>query len=321
MAGIGVFGHIGYNVEATYDTYVPASYFLEALSESMALKIDRFEIKNIFGKGAEPDDMTGLRHVEGDLVFAAQPKPLGYFLNAVLGTETVVTTTASLGVVKFRQATSDYDTSRPLPSLSVEINRDVTSAFLISGCVVSKLTLSNQPNQDLRVTANLIVKTLAIGAQTVTTSVTFPSTPTFPFAFDQSSISIYGAASAIFESFECVIDNQLDPVAVLNNTQKISRVYRKGPPTVRLTATMQFNNLTEFGNFQSQSEFAVSAVWTRASSFSLVLNFPRCVFNEYPVNIGGRERILVKASMIARYDSSSGTIEARLGGLQTTYLA
>lgn len=321
MSGIGVFGHLGYNVESSYDTFKAASYFVEGLSESMAFKIDRFDIKNIFGKGSEPDDMTGLRRVEGDISFAGYPKPLGYMLLAALGTETVVATAGSLGVVKFRQATSDYDPVRPLPSLSWEINRDVTSAFLISGCMLNKLTLACQPNQDLRVTANFIGKTMVLGDKTVASSITFPSTPSFPFAFDQSSIQIYGAASAIFESFELTIDNQFDPVAVLNNSNKISRVFRKGPPMVRLSATMQFSDLTEFGNFQQQSEFAVSANFTRGTSFGLLLNFPRVVFSEFPVNIGGRERILVKANMIARYDSSSGTIEARLGGLQTTYFS
>lgn len=322
MAGIGVFGHIGYNVEASYDTYKVASYFIEALSESLALKIDRFDIKNIMGKGSEPDDMAGLRHVEGDISFAGFPKPLGYFLNAVLGSETVVATANSLGVVKFRQSVSgDYDGMRPLPSLCFEINRDVTSAFLISGCEVSKLVLACQPNQDLRVTASVIGKTLAMGAKTDAGSVYFPGSPSQPFAFDTASIQIYGAASAIFESFEVTFDNQLDPVAVLNNSNKINRTYRKGPPMVRVSATMEFNDLAEFGTFQQQSEFAITANFTRAGSFGLMLNFPRVIFSEFPVNIGGRERILVKANMIARYDSSSGTVEARLGGLQTSYLS
>src|SRR5437667_6229615 len=137
----GFGGHIGLAREVSWGTPVAPSSgsFLEALSENVTLAIDRFQAKHIFGGAlAEPDDLQGLRRIEGDIVAPAHPLQVGYFLKGALGLTSSITVVLSgfLWESDFRpqtDTTSDDGINNPLPSYTFEIFRDVTSAHRYAG--------------------------------------------------------------------------------------------------------------------------------------------------------------------------------------------
>lgn len=304
MAGAGFGGYIGYARESSGGTPVAATDFIEAFSESLTLEMDRFETANIVGgRFYEADDFAGIRRVAGDLVFAAYPETLGSFLLGATGVQSNTEVLSGfLHTHNFTMRNTDFDESFAQDPFTFEIFRDVTSAHQYSGGNMSGIQLNAVPNQDLRITANIIAKsTNIVAAQTAT----FVNSPSDPLAFDTASVQFAGAATALVEALTVSIDSQLEGIASLNNSTQIRGIRRSGPQLVRVNGTIAFENLTEYARFVDQTEFAIAAHFTRADSFSLLMELPRVIYQAFPVTIGGRERITVDFTGQGRYHQGS----------------
>ena len=182
----GMLGHVGIGKEATWGTAVAATDYIEAMSESLATEIERFDTRNIVGGIYEADDSAGVRRHAGDIVFAAHPANLGHFLLGALGVNSVTELVAGeLFTNEFTQATTFTGSLNPLPSYTAEIFRpggvDISSSFQYTGLQLNTLQIAVSPNQDVRITAGAIGK-----AQTFLTKTTptFPNSPLQPFTFD-----------------------------------------------------------------------------------------------------------------------------------------
>jgi hypothetical protein len=316
----GLAGHIGLGRETTWGTPVAVTDYVEALSETLALSIDRFDTKNITGRFAEPDDQAGVKRIEGDLVIPGHPVSIGHFLNGVFGqgsrTGTVVLS-GFLWTTEWWPGPTDTSSNNPLPAYTVEIFRDVTSAHRYAGVQVSKLTMQVQPNQELRVTAGLLAKTTSVVAKTTPS---FPSSPAAPFTFDTASVQVGGAAVDLVESLTLDLDNQLEGIPTLNVSDEIARVRRSGPQLVRATGTIAFENLTDYNRFVNQTEIGLVLTLTKANSFALLLELPRMVYTAFPVGMAGRERNMVEFEARGRYDTGSGhALRARLTTVKSNW--
>lgn len=304
MAGAGFGGYIGFAKESSGGTPIAATDFIEAFSESLTLSMDRFETANIVG-GAfyEADDMAGVRRLAGDIVFAAHPEELGFFLLGATGIQsTTEVLSGFLYTNEFTMRTTDFDESFAQDPYTFEIFRDVTSAQQYSGANLSGLSLNVVPNQDLRVTASIMSKGFSVVARQ---TATFTNSPTDPLAFDTASIQLGGSATELLEALTVSIDSQLEGIASLNSSTLIRGIRRTGPQLIRVTGTIAFENLTEYTRFVDQTEFAIAANFTRADSFSLLMELPRVVYTTFPVSIGGRERITVDFDGQGRYHTGS----------------
>lgn len=301
----GIVGHIGIGKETAFGSGVAVTDYIEALSENLTLAIDRYEIKNIVGRYSEPDDMAGMKRNGGDIVFPADPVFMGHVLR---GTHNVMSGSVVLSGFLFKNeftlGATDFSSDSPFQPYTFEIFRDVTSSQRYTSGVFNRLQFSIQPNQDLRVTANILAKGTSEIAKT---SPSFTSSPQYPFAFDTASISIAGAGSSMIEALTVTIDNQLEGIAVLNNSTEIARVRRSGFQTVRIGGTIGFDNLTEYAVFKAQTEQRFLVNFTRASSFNLTLDMPKVVYTAFPLGIPGRTRLTVGFEGMARYHAGSLT--------------
>jgi hypothetical protein len=293
--------------EAVWGTPVAVASgdFIEALSENLTLAIDRYDTRNIRGVYAEPDDTTGLRRVEGEIVAMGHPIYLGHFLRGLTNSGSIsVVLSGALWSHRYLTPTADASTLSPLPSYTVEVFRDVTSAHRYVGVVINRATFSVQPNQDLRATLNVIGRGTTVIPRTTPT---YPGSPVDPFTFDSASVSIAGAATPYIEALNVSIDNNLVSVPALANTNEVVSIKRNGPPVVTLGGTMTFENLRDYQAFVVQSEQAWTAAFTRAASFGLTMIFPRVVYTAYPAQMPGRERLTVAFEARARYHAGSLT--------------
>lgn len=305
MAGAGFGGYIGFAKESSGGTPVAATDFIEAFSESLSMNMDRFETANIVGgQYYEADDMAGVRRVSGDIVFAAHPEDMGLLLWAATGVQSNTEVLSGyLHTHEFTMRTSDFDESFAQDPLTFEIFRDVTSANQYSGACIGGITFNAVPNQDLRVTCNVMAKGHAVAAAQ---TATFTNSPIDPFAFDTCSLSFGGSAIALVEALTVSVDSQLEGVASLNASSLIRGIRRTGPQLIRASGTIAFENLTDYNRFVQQSEFAIAANFTRADSFSFLIELPRVVYTTFPLGIGGRERITVDFEGQGRYHTGSG---------------
>ena len=314
----GQSGFIGIGKEAIWGTPVAASDYIEAMSENLTLIIDRFDVKNIVGRLAEPDDMAGAQRYPVDIVFPVHAIGIGHFLRSVFGqTSGSVVLSGFLWQTDFNFATADFVAACAVPPYTFEVFRDVTSSHRYGGAVVNALKLSMAPNQDLRCTASIISKTSSIIAKS---SASFPGSPVTPFAFDTVSLGIAGAGSSLIQALTIDLDNQLEGALALANTTEISRIRRRGPQLAKLSGTIAFDDMTEYNNFVNQTEQRFTASLFRAQSFQLTLDMPRVVYTAFPLGLSDRGQLLVNFEGKCRYHTGSLTaIKVSLTTVKSNY--
>jgi hypothetical protein len=317
---VGMLGYIGVGSETTWGTGVAAQSYIEAMNESIVTTIDRFETRNIIAGLYEPDDADGMRRHEGDIVFGAHPLAVGHFLKMVTGANSsTVVSAAALWANRFYCTQTLASSLHPLPPYSIEVHRPAgnmtspSSSFRYSGVQVSKLSFNVKPNQDVECTASIIAK----GQTLITkTSPTFPTSPSQAFTFDTASVQLpSGSAVDHFEDLTIEIDNQLEGIATLNSSTDISRIRRTGAQMIRVSGTVEFNAYSDFLNFTTQTEQRMVVSFAKSLAFGLSFDFPRMVFTEMPVQIGGRDRLTVNFAGMCRY--SAGSVNAMTALLTT----
>jgi hypothetical protein len=303
----GFTSHVGIARETTWGSPVSVASgdYIEALSETLPLVIDRFDTRNIAGKYAEPDDTPGLRRIEGELVAMGHPHYLGFFLRGLTNSGSFTAVASGfLHKYTYYTPTTDASTLAPVPSYTVEVFRDVTSSNRYSGVVFNRGVFAVQPNQEVRFTGTIIAKTTSVVAKGTPT---YCGSPVDPFTFDSASISIAGGASPYVEALTLTIDNQLVAVNALANTYEIVSIKRNGPQQTLLSGTFTFENLTEYNNFVNQTEQRWVVNFFRANSFNLTIDLPRVVYTAHPLGVPGRERLTVAFEAKARYHAGSAT--------------
>lgn len=314
----GFASHIGIAEETDWATAVAATDYIEAFSEAMATQIDRFETRNITGKFSEPDDAAGINRHEGDLVMFGHPISMGYMLKAAFGINTVTSLAADFFRNDFSVRQSDLSSLAPLPPHTLEVFRAgtlVNTAFQYAGAQMGNLAMNIAPNQDLRLTSNVIAKVRNMIAKTTPS---FPGSPIQPFLFDTASLQFGGTGRPDIEALTITLDNQLEAIPALNNTKQIAKVRRNGPPLVQVAGTMDFVDLTDFDRFVNQTEFALAVNLTQSTSFSLLIELPRVIYTAYPVSLPGRERITVEFEGKGRFHTgSNAAITAKLTTTQS----
>ena len=300
-------GHIGFfglAKETTWGTAVAATDYGELLSENLSTNIDRFPTRNIFGGFYEPDDYAGARRNAGSIVHAAHPLTLGLLLKAAFQniSQTVILS-GFLWNLHFTGTKSEFADGVPRTPHTLEVNRNISSgSHRYAGALLNRLTLALAPNQDLRATADWVAQARTVIDATVPT---FPGSSTDPFTFDTASVQIAGAANTRLEAFQMTIDNQLEGILALNNTNTIARIRANNPQIIRISGTLDFaDNLQEL-DFINQTERAFIVTLTRGQSFALHIEAPRFVYTTFPVGAPGRGRLTVGFEGMARYLVSS----------------
>lgn len=243
---------------------------------------------------------------------------MGHFLLGVLGQNTVTSVGNGLFQNVFTPRQSDISSVVPLPSYTLEIFRAgtlVSSSFQYDGVQFGTLGMNITPNQDLRFTVGAIAR-----AQTFidNTSVSFPTSPVEPFIYDTTSVTLAGVANTKIENLTISIDNQLEGIPTLNNTQYVGKIRRTGPPLVRVSGTIDFQDLSEYNDFQAQTERQLIVSFFKAASFQMIIDVPRFVYTAVPVQAAGRGRITSDFTGMARYHTGSNTaLEIKLTTVNT----
>lgn len=300
----GHLGFLGLAKETTFGTPVAATDYLELMSENISTGIDRFPTRNIYAGFYEPDDYAGVRRTTGSLVHAAHPVSLGHLLKAAFNnvSQTVVLS-GFLFQLHFTGTKSEFADGVARQPYTLEVNRNISSgSHRYAGSLLNRLTLGVAPNGALNATAEWITKTRSMIAATTPT---FPGSSTDPFTFDTASVQIAGAANARVEAIQVVIDNQLEGIPALNNSNEIARIRVQGPQMIRMSGTLDFADNAEEKDFIDQTERAMIITLTRAQSFALHIEAPRFVYSAFPVGMGGRGRQTIAFTGMARYLASS----------------
>lgn len=282
---------------------------MKLLSEGITVSYDRFDMINIHGTIAEPDDEVGVFRVQGPTVFPAHSENISYILGGCFITSGTTTLSGYLHTNVFTQSNSDWSSTLggcALPAYTMEMFRGHSSNWRYTGMTINRLEFSFAPNQDVRVSADWLGYTSSLITPTSLNYATYEVLSSGYFKYSPTSLSIGGTATGACEALSITIDNQLEGIPSLNGEDRIYRIVRRGPQLINIRGTRTFENTTEYTNFINQTEQRLVATVTRASSYMLSFDIPRMVYTAYPITMGGRERILVNFEGKARYHQGSG---------------
>ena len=315
---LGMLGHFGLGKESAWGTGVAATDYIKLTSEAVQLSIDRFDQINVHGSVTEPDDAAGVRRVAGNLTMPGHPVSLGHALTGLLGNGTVNSLHTSLWRHDFQAQESDTTTANPLPAYTFEMFRDVTTSQRYTGIQFAGASFGISPNNPFSCSFDVIGKSASHIAKTTPS---FPS-PDGNFDFSTASLQIGGSATPLIEALTITLDNALEGVAALNNSNEIAKVKRSGPVVTNIEGTMSWDNITELLAFMNQTEQQFEVSMFLANSHSIVFDLPRVVYTAHPVGIPGRERMTVSFQGKARYHTGSGSaMEVRLTTSKSDYAA
>lgn len=313
MAGIGALAHIGLAKETTFGTPVAATAYLPFETESITAEIEQVVDSSLKALLDESPSYGGLETYGGEIVFPVRPTSVGHILRAAMGEPTTTGTNPYTHTFIPKQA--EFSADCFLPPYTIEVHRDLSSAFQYAGCVVNSLQLSYGAKQKiLKAQAEIIAKDVALITK---------STPSFetndPFLWHQAVLQVGGANNNIFEEFSVKLNNNLEGVATLNNTKKIAKIWPTGVRTVEVDATIGIYDLTEYNRFVNQSETNFTITFT-SGSFQFKIELPKVRYTAFPLSVGGPDRLTVKLKGKAKYDATTtGAIKITLVNNTASY--
>lgn len=286
--------HLAISAQQSFDSATSSWEYLPFITEALVTEKEILTEEGMVGRFAEHDFHEGIERVAGDVVFEPDPINVGHFLKGVFGSVVSITTGTTSGdiyVHGFTPLISDFDEKSALPPYTTQIFRDVGSAFQYTDTVMNTF--------NIEIAAGTIQK-MTVGMISRTTSLLSKTTPTYttdaPYLWNQTSVSLGGAANGIMESISVSFDNQVEGVPFVDGTKRIAKYKRTGSQLVRVSGTMDFEDQTEYLNFINQTEQRLLLSIDNTSVVSihlLTIDIPKLRYETYPVAIGGPGRISV----------------------------
>ena len=300
--GYGMRGHVLWNFQTAWGTSVVASQqAVPIISEGIDWVYEDIEEASMYGRFHAPPAQNGMQRAEGDIAMEAHPAQMGELLRAAFGQ---VTTTSGAGIQThvFEPRTTDWADRSALPPSTVEIHRDVGSAFQFFDLVANKLALNAANGQFVGVTASMIgagYTRLAAGTPT------FPADT--PFKWDGASVSWNGGAVLDFRSLQWSFMNNLEAQYTLNYSSVPYRIKRTGFHQVDVSGTIVFAQHSYFDAFANKTQASLVANFVGDTPHVLRIDIPLLRLRSFKAAIAGPG--VVEASFEGRaiYLSTSAT--------------
>ena len=315
-------GFLAISRQNSFGTATSSWNFVPIVSENITTTIGQLRRGSIVGRTAEGIAQIGEEKTSGDITLEPHPIHIGHMLRGVCGQDSVGAT-ATTSVAGFQDWTHEFiprnakfDTKCMLPPYTVQIHRDVTSAFQYGDCIFTKLEMTIKGNALVEAKASIMSRVASIMAAS-TATFTEPA----EWAWNVASVSIGGAAVDFIESLTVSIDQPADGPMMLDGTRSANRFVRNGPTAVRVSGTLDFQDLTEFNAFkgQTQRRLLVNLAPAVSSGPYMVIDVPKMLYTAFPANIGGPNRISVGFQGSGEFDTTSSyAIRVTLTNTQAT---
>lgn len=302
----GVLGHLAISKQNSFGTNTASWNFIPIISESVAMTVEQIRRGSIVGRTAEGIAERGVERVSGDISMEPHPEHMGFFLRGITGqsSSSVVGSVAAFNnfVHEFIPRNAKFDAKCALPPYTIQVHRDVTSAFQYTDALFTRLELNVQGGALVQMTAGVLARTTSIMAASTATF----SEPS-PWTWNVASLSIGGAAVDFAESLSVTIEQPVEGVIMLDGTTRVNRFVRTNPTMVRVRGKVDFQDLTEFNAFKNQTQRRMLLTLGAAVSSGpfLTIDVPKMLYNTFPAQIGGPGRIGVDFEASGEYDTTS----------------
>lgn len=307
----GLDAQLGVAEEVTVGTYVAPTRYVDFLSESLSLDVDRIESEGIrAGRRVldAADWAPGAKTVSGDVSFNARTRDLGLWLKHAFGG----VSTSGAGPYTHTFTPGDLFGK----GLTVQVGRPDASGtvqpFSYLGCKVSSLTLSTSVGELVEVSASLIGRDESTAQALGTAAYTASSTL---WTFVHGALTIGGTATPV-ESLELSIENGLQDSRHRLGSDVSTEQREEAKRNITLSAEVDFTNLTHYNRLASGATAAVVLAFTSGSdTLTFTMN---CRTDGNTPNVDSTEEIPLSLDLKAVGTTDAAAITAVLVNGQST---
>jgi hypothetical protein len=303
---IGSLSHVGLGKESTFGTAAAATDYVRFASETITETIEQVKSEIMNGVVDESSYFEGAHTVAGDITFDAYPNGIGNFLRSSIGVPVSTKVGASTAYQHvFTPSQANFAPNCALPPYTLEINRDLGTAWQYTGSVANELDFTFGVDKKV-----LNCKAAFLAKSATTIAKTIPSYDVQePFTWNMATVTLNSAANANISSVEIGVKNSLDARPTLDGTRNINRILRNGKRTFPIKLTVELQDLTEYNLFIAQNEVPlqiklVGALIETGYNFTFQVDVSKFHFNAFPINVSGAGVITAVLDGWAEYDPS-----------------
>jgi hypothetical protein len=320
MSGYGMDGHLGICEQQSGGiAYVASLDYMPIISESLNESIEALTSEEMRGRYEEGGHYEGMHNIAGDVVVDVHPLSAGKLLKYWFGQSSGTATHSSFSH-SFKGVGEDFDALYAVPPLTIEVYRDVGSAFQYYDMLLNQLVFEWNAGSLVRCTAGFV------GGNFNWVAATTPSYDVGSyFPWDTTSFELGGAAIDYATQLTLTLNQNLAAKHTLNNSKFPSRIKRDGFRTAELSGSFLFESAAQALKFRAQTGQAcviTNIGETTAQSYNNTMKFdiPSLILTDFPSNIAGPGLVEVGWSGKAVYDTTSATLlEATLVNTVAAY--
>lgn len=310
--GYGNKSVIGLAFQTAYgsEALVSSMDFFEFMSESVTEKIPPLMSTGMRGIYDEGDAEAGPKTIDGDINIEARGIDVGVMLKAIFGDPTTTKeNSADVYNHVFEPRQSDFsDLSAGNPMTMYKYLDDQGSASMFSDMNATNIEFTLANGDFLKTKLGLVgggVSQQAASAASYSTGKRFK--------WDQTSLSIDGAANCDFRDLTITVDESLEAQHTLCASNYPSRVKRTDFRTISVGGTLVFRDRTELEAYRAQTERPMVVTITGGATISsgytdsLKVDMPLLRYSEADASAGGAGSLELPVTGAAKYSVNSAT--------------
>lgn len=319
----GMLSYWGIGINSITTDSVAICDYVAFTSETIQVNPAPIISQGITAKWDEQRAYNGLQTVGGNVSGEVHPTQIGYILRSAFdatstapgsGATFAVPAVAGNSAAAWRahyfvlaQTQFQSGSGSDVPTLTFEFGRGpavgTASAFAYYGMACNVFEFTIEGGNLARFSSDWLGVEYGRKAATTPTYATPEA-----FLWSQCSVSVGGAASAVFESLTVRVNNNLTQPVKIDGRLRPAGSKRDAFRTVELSGNIAFENDTELDRFLQGSEFPVTLFFTSQASHRLRIEIPRMRYLTFPgPNAQGPGRIVTGFGGRAMWDPGSGT--------------
>lgn len=288
--------YFGLKREVVWGTALAPDHFFQLISEDIHLEHAHEEVR-VLSQHSPAELVVIAEHVEGNSRFKGTYEECALLFEMLLGG------VDSGGIGPYTH-TSPPSTGIPFTraglSLSVEVNRDVATAWRYSGMKMTNLTMEFEQEKGPEFSASWMGKD-----EDNTIAPASPSyiSPILPMLATELSITVDAVAMNLFTA-SISIDFPIDQVFLVGSKVLAKEPLENGGIALAGSAEICFENMTDYDKFAAGTFADITVVATNATE-SLTLNMNKALFTKFDPTIDERNRVRAPVEWQSKFDTTA----------------
>jgi len=321
-----------------------ANLWTNFVSESMEHTLEELEEGSITGRRDAPPSHKGIDFGGGDIVMEPNPNAIGAFLNAAVGAGvgTLVTDAASTGANSTTEAGKPYFSHVFVPRQTafaptsflepygIMVYRDLGSAFMFDGSILTGLEFDIQAGQLVGATATAMSRTVR-RIERIAAINSLVSSGGRPFVWDMASIEVSTdttsanlAANTNFEQLTLSLETPHEGVVLLDGTKNYAEFQQNDFRRMNISGTLSFASHAEYDAFIAYEARRMRITIQNVNSaltlgniasldadaflgyYGMRIHIPSMKYLSWSTPIGGPNRLQSSFTAKAEYDDTIG---------------